>query len=129
MEAPTPPPPPIGPPNREIYEGFKCVDMFFNKINKFIKSLRKPSMYSPNKDTLDRDNPPVDANDPNFFVKDSIEKERIRMMIEYALHAPDSESMKIILWDTLHGCNGAMDVDYIRKKYGSWKDHKNKIKL
>lgn len=48
------------------------------------------------------------------------ERDRMEWQLRYALEAPSVADMKEIVWQALHGCYGASDVDAVRKRWGTW---------
>jgi hypothetical protein len=48
------------------------------------------------------------------------ERERMEWQLRYALEAPSIADMKEIVWQALHGCTGASDVDAVRARWGTW---------
>jgi hypothetical protein len=52
------------------------------------------------------------------------ESVRLKTGMEYALNAPDLHACKSVLFDFLHGGNGAENVDEIREKFGSYQEPK-----
>lgn len=51
------------------------------------------------------------------------EIERLKLMIQYALDAPDNTKViKMILFDALNGCAGASNVEEIRARFGVYQD-------
>ena len=51
-----------------------------------------------------------------------------KWLIEYALNAPDTDTMKMLLIDILCGCTGAGNVEEIRQKT-KWKRMMKKYKV
>ena len=48
------------------------------------------------------------------------ERDRMEWQLRYALEAPGTADMKEIVWQALHGCTGASDVDAVRERWGTW---------
>ena len=48
------------------------------------------------------------------------EYERMKWQLLYALESPNTAEMKEVVWQALHGCTGAEDVDAVRERWGTW---------